>query len=235
MALLIPRSWLTTECIEAAEGRPAKKPGLTVMKWPFVERWIARAHPAFPIVWAAPLGVFMIHLSLARGVSLLQTLALVGAGWLGFSLVEYVLHRVLFHRTFPDTPDGRLDAFLTHGYHHVYPNDRTRLVMPPMIAWPLGLLFWGVLRLALGPTLAPGAFTGVLLGYVAYDWIHFYTHHARPTTRLGRWIRRYHLLHHHDEHGSRFGVSSPLWDLVFGTFRSSGYRAPRPGRHDATA
>ena len=72
------------------------------------------------------------------------------------------------------------------------------------------------------------AASGTVTGYIAYDWIHYYTHHFSPKNRVGRWLKRYHLLHHFDEHHGtkRFGVSNPLWDLVFGTYRPvSGNRA----------
>lgn len=218
MTRFIPRAWLTDECIAAAEGQPPKGQTIPVFRSRFIDRWLARAHPIVPILWCGPIAAIGTGRFLASGGSLSSALALFGAGWLSFSLMEYLLHRFVFHRSFADTPDGRLDDFLTHGYHHHYANDRTRLVMPPIIAWPLALGVWTLLWLAFGAITAGALFSGVVLSYVAYDWIHYYTHHARPTTALGRWIRRYHLLHHHDDPNARFGVSSPLWDVAFGTF-----------------
>ena len=31
------------------------------------------------------------------------------------------------------------------------------------------------------------------------------------------WVRRHHMLHHAQTPDKRFGVSSPIWDYVFGT------------------
>jgi sterol desaturase/sphingolipid hydroxylase (fatty acid hydroxylase superfamily) len=55
------------------------------------------------------------------------------------------------------------------------------------------------------------------VGYLCYDYIHFATHHFRPRTRVGKFLKQHHMLHHFAEHGSRWGVSSPMWDYVFGT------------------
>ncbi len=62
--------------------------------------------------------------------------------------------------------------------------------------------------------------TGLKAGYVAYDWTHYYTHHAKPKTALGKFLRRYHMRHHFENENRFYGISSPLWDLVFGTFFS---------------
>jgi sterol desaturase/sphingolipid hydroxylase (fatty acid hydroxylase superfamily) len=60
-------------------------------------------------------------------------------------------------------------------------------------------------------------YAGTVLGYITYDWMHYYTHHFRPTTRLGKFLRRYHMEHHYKDSESHFGISSPLWDWVFRT------------------
>ncbi len=71
------------------------------------------------------------------------------------------------------------------------------------------------------PAPAP-AFAGTALGYIAYDEIHYLLHNRNPRTAIGRYLRRYHLLHHHAPELARFGVSSPFWDLVFGTYGKVG-------------
>ena len=37
----------------------------------------------------------------------------------------------------------------------------------------------------------------------------------RVPTRVGRYLRQYHLVHHYKTPDRHFGVSSPLWDFVF--------------------
>ena len=43
--------------------------------------------------------------------------------------------------------------------------------------------------------------------------------YARPRTRLGKFLKAYHLAHHHKHWTAMFGVSNPLWDVVFRTGR----------------
>ena len=102
-------------------------------------------------------------------------------------------------------------------YHHDFPNDKMRLVAPPLMSWPIALAL-GLLTRWFGPDRWLPAFAGLTVRYLAYDYIHYYTHHFRPRWGPGKWLRRYHMLHHHDDRNSRFGVSSPLWDIVFKTY-----------------
>ena len=60
-------------------------------------------------------------------------------------------------------------------------------------------------------------FGGFMLGYIFYDEIHYATHHA--PMKFGWWqkVKHHHVLHHYHDPDKGFGVSSPLWDVVFGT------------------
>jgi sterol desaturase/sphingolipid hydroxylase (fatty acid hydroxylase superfamily) len=58
-----------------------------------------------------------------------------------------------------------------------------------------------------------------MTGYIAYDWVHYYTHHFHPRGGIGKWMRVYHLRHHYQDPDAHYGVSSPLWDVVFSTVR----------------
>ena len=40
---------------------------------------------------------------------------------------------------------------------------------------------------------------------------------ANTGTRFGKFLRQYHLTHHYASPDRHFGVSSPLWDVVFRT------------------
>ena len=107
---------------------------------------------------------------------------------------------------------------MAHGYHHEFPRDPYRLVAPPFMSWPLALVIGTGYALGFGALWTP-LFAGTVAGYLAYDWIHYYAHHARPKTRIGRFMQRYHLQHHYRDHDAHFGISCPLWDLVFGTYK----------------
>jgi dihydroceramide fatty acyl 2-hydroxylase len=187
--------------------------------------WFSRIHPATPFVAWIPIMGFMLYRSFSRNVlGLAETAGLFVAGVLVWSLTEYLLHRYIFH-WMSDTPFGRRLHFLVHGVHHDYPNDRDRLVMPLGASLPLGVVFYVLYYFALGPVLGEPMYAGMALGYMAYDGTHYAVHHFKQRTRLGRFIRRHHMLHHHADHSGGFGVSSPLWDLVFRTM-------PEPKRRE---
>ena len=62
---------------------------------------------------------------------------------------------------------------------------------------------------------------GLAMAYVAYERLHLWTHHGRARTRPGRYLKRYHMEHHYKDSARSFGVSSPVWDWVFGTLPDS--------------
>ncbi len=213
----------TEELIETALGRNPRLRGkdrpktIAVFKNAFVEHVLARAHWITPGVWFLPPAAYGMY----RGFTSARygwpmALGLFALGWLIWSFIEYALHRFLFHALEPT--EEHPERYLAHAYHHDFPDDPMRLVMVPMGSWPLAVLFGALFRLAFGADHWMPAFSGAMVGYVGYDWIHYYTHHARPRGGVGKWLRMYHLQHHHDHRPARYGVSSPLWDLVFGTY-----------------
>ncbi|MDB4938921.1 MAG: Fatty acid hydroxylase [Labilithrix sp.] len=182
----------------------------------FLERF-SRINPVtIFIVWIPVLSA-MLYRSWARHeLTLASTAALVVFGMLLWTLCEYVLHRWVFH-WMEDTPRGRRIHFLLHGVHHDFPNDKDRLVMPLPTSIPLGFIFFGLFYVLCGLRVAEPLFAGFTLGYLFYDGTHYAVHHFKQTTRIGRFIKRHHMRHHHMDHDGGFGVSSPLWDLVFRT------------------
>src|SRR6476646_4097440 len=52
-------------------------------------------------------------------------------GWFAWTLLEYWLHRTVFHWV-PDAPWGEQFHFYLHGVHHKWFTDKYRLVMPPV-------------------------------------------------------------------------------------------------------
>jgi len=90
-------------------------------------------------------------------------------------------------------------------------------VFPPLAGIGIALVLYGLFELALPTPAALAAMGGLLVGYIAYDMTHYYTHHGKPRSRWGRFLKRYHLAHHHQQWERMFGVSQPLWDYVFGT------------------
>ncbi len=66
-----------------------------------------------------------------------------------------------------------------------------------------------------------GLLAGTVFGYICYDLIHYFLHHAE-VERAGKkkyWgrVKQYHMRHHYKQDYLGFGVSQKLWDVVFGT------------------
>lgn len=138
-----------------------------------------------------------------------------------WTLLEYLLHRFLFHFPARGALQERI-SFLFHGVHHAQPQCKTRLVMPPAVSIPMAALMYGLLYLLLAvlfglPQWVSPLTSGLLLGYLIYDLTHYATHHFPMRSGYAKFLKRYHLRHHYKTPNQRFGVSSPLWDWVFGT------------------
>lgn len=136
-----------------------------------------------------------------------------------WTFAEYILHRFVFHYH-PKGKVGQRIHFIAHGVHHDYPNDSMRLVMPPSISLPLAVLFYGAYYLIFGAALMNGFFAGFVLGYLIYDELHYATHHANWNFTWFQKIKKHHMKHHYQSPDDGFGVSSPVWDVVF----NSGFR-----------
>lgn len=181
--------------------------------------FFSRVHPSIPAIVFVPLVVAGVAMGVDRGYGALESIGLFALGLLIWTLTEYWLHRLVFHWE-PDHPIGSRLHFIMHGVHHDHPNDPLRLVMPPAVSIPLAALFFGLFALIFGTPAAYPLFAGFIAGYLAYDYTHYYVHHRVPKTKLGKKLREHHMRHHFQDHRYGFGVSSPLWDAVFGTMSS---------------
>ncbi len=194
----------------------------------FIERF-SRIHPATPFVAYVPVIAFMLYRGIARQVPALSLVGLFLAGLLTWTLMEYVLHRYVFHWNGEQNWKKRVH-FLLHGVHHDFPNDRDRLVMPLGASLPMAVLFYAICYFAFGVRSGELLFAGLAVGYLFYDGTHFAVHHFKQSNRVGKWLRKHHMLHHHADHEGGFGVSTPLWDLVFNTMPTKQAAKPDTNR-----
>lgn len=178
--------------------------------------FFSRVHPAVPAVIFVPVVVAMAWLGIDRGYGAVSMILLTLAGIGIWTLTEYWLHRLVFHWE-PDNAFGRRMHFIIHGIHHDHPNDKMRLVMPPSVSIPLAALFFGAFYLIFGSPATFPLFAGFIFGYLVYDYTHYYVHHFVPKSDLGKQLREQHMRHHFQDHRFGYGVSSPLWDVVFRT------------------
>jgi len=171
-----------------------------------------------PTIWL-PCIAFGVY-SANAGLPSWQTPLFFGLGLAIWTLVEYVLHRCLFHID-EKMPDHRISIilhFTLHGVHHYLPMDKLRLVMPPALFFVLAIPFWKLAHtiFAFNWYIATAVFCGGVFGYVCYDLTHYFLHH-RSLPSYFRQLKKYHLQHHFTDYQRGFGVTSKLWDVVFGT------------------
>lgn len=140
-------------------------------------------------------------------------------GMLLWSLIEYFIHRFLFHMKPPSDSYYLITLhFILHGQHHKAPFDESRLVFPPAPASLVIAFFYAVLQLLLPEAVGGTVFSGGLLGYVLYDMTHYYLHFGSP--HKGSYLynmKAHHVKHHFAHQKSGFGISTKFWDYFFHT------------------
>ena len=110
--------------------------------------------------------------------------------------------------------------YVFHGIHHQYPSDEDRIILPPIPGLAIASAFLGVFYLMMGSA----AFTfgaGFLIGYLVYISIHWMVHSKPAPARFNFWWT-HHNIHHYQQHDKAFGVSTPIWDIVFRTMPIKG-------------
>jgi len=142
----------------------------------------------------------------------LTLVAVALAGVFGWTFTEYAMHNWRGHKG-----KGRNDFSKEHLAHHAKSNYFTparKKVMGAIqvsaVVLPLG---WFVMDLAHGAVLTV-SFVG---SYAAYELLHRRLHTHPPKGFYGRWARKHHFFHHFSRPNHNHGVTSPIWDAVFGT------------------
>lgn len=144
---------------------------------------------------------------------------LLTSGILSWGLLEYGLHRFVFHYN-ARSELGRKFVYAMHWSHHENPGATDRLFSSLLISAPVATAYLLLAWITTGSLRAASLlFTGLVVGYFYYEWLHYRSHHSKARLRFFRYLKKYHLLHHHQTPEMRFGVTSPLFDIVFGTFQ----------------
>lgn len=144
-------------------------------------------------------------------------------GGLQWTATEYLLHRFLLHLPLPAGGWWRALLERIHARHHHDPDDVDYLFVPEWAAVPLVLFAALPTWLVLGVRWVPPAMLTFNLFFLWYEWAHFTAHRPyRPLTAYGRYMKRHHLLHHFADARSWFGLTTPVLDLVLGTWRRAG-------------
>ncbi|KAK9309606.1 hypothetical protein QLX08_000823 [Tetragonisca angustula] len=140
-------------------------------------------------------------------------------GILLWTLLEYVLHREIFHYKPPINSKLLITLhFLLHGVHHKAPFDNRRLVFPILPAALTLKVLLMIYSMVFPQTTLYFIAAGTLTGYIFYDLTHYYLHHGAPKVGTYMYLmKRNHNYHHFLHHDLGFGISSKLWDYMFRT------------------
>ena len=142
------------------------------------------------------------------GLAGMFRLYLVLAGVAAWTLLEYLVHRIVFHRY---SVGRRLQRL-----HHDRPNDpdaERSSFSTLLIAFPIGFLLIVVEGVEDGSAI----FAGLLLGYLAFIVVHYAVH--RWPIEPNSWLysaKMRHLTHHRFDN-CNYGVTTIFWDIVFRT------------------
>lgn len=161
-------------------------------------------------------GLTYIYLSIFYfNLAILPTVGLFFGGWLAFTLLEYCMHRFLFHMSIHNKlrKDVQYNA---HGIHHEYPKDKDTLAMPLPFSITLGAAFIGLFYLIMG-TYGFAWTGGMYVGYGLYLLMHYLVHAVPPPNNFLKILWVNHAIHHYKDDEVVFGVSSLIWDYIFGT------------------
>jgi len=177
---------------------------------------LTRTHFAVPVTLYYFVGFgCLLYSAFLPSIDILNDWWLFPTGLFSFTLLEYLIHRFVFHFHAKSEFEEKVQYYM-HGIHHEFPRDKDRLVMPPVMSVAIAIVFWGVFRATLG---VQGwlFFGGFISGYSTYLVIHYALHAMRPPGNFLRFLWKHHSRHHYSEKGAAYAVSMPLWDYLFGT------------------
>jgi len=187
----------------------------------FKNEWLnrlTRTHIAIPVTlfFAYAIGLlYYAKVATDLGNSTIVTVFFVGM--LVFTFVEYAMHRWLYHPPEDASEKYQEFTYTIHGHHHAYPKDKQRLAMPPALAIVIGTVLLLIFKLFLDQyTFA--FLAGFMVGYAMYLLVHYSVHMFKMPNNFLKALWINHSIHHYAEDDDiLFGVSTPLWDYVFGT------------------
>lgn len=136
-----------------------------------------------------------------------ESIGLLVAGFVFWGLLEYTIHGLLSHhwKTFVSP---------LHLNHHRNPRN---VFTSPIAVVPVTLLLFGATMLVMSPLQASFFVSGAFAGFCRYEWMHWRFHFREPRSKRERLLRSHHLAHHFCNSRVYHGVSTRLWDRIFGT------------------
>lgn len=196
---------------------PKNKGSRQLFKNPVLER-LSRTHIAVPLTIFFTYSAVLLYWSITHtSLPVWLTAVMFMLGALVFTWVEYITHRYVFHMGTYTKLREKIQ-YIVHGVHHEFPKDKERLAMPPLLSITIATLLLLLFRLIMGD-LAFSFLPGFLSGYALYLSVHYMVHVYQPPKNFLKVLWINHGVHHYKHGEYVFGVSSPLWDYIYGTMK----------------
>jgi sterol desaturase/sphingolipid hydroxylase (fatty acid hydroxylase superfamily) len=197
--------------------KPKNQGTKQLFKNPVLEK-LSRTHISIPLVIFFSFATALLYWSITHtSLSALQTTGMFLLGVISFTWVEYNMHRYVFHMHTYTKLRATLQ-YVIHGVHHEFPKDKDRLAMPPLLSVTIATILLLLFRLILGD-LVFSFLPGFIVGYAAYLSVHYIVHAYQPPKNFFKVLWVNHAMHHYKNGDLIFGVSSPLWDYIYGTMK----------------
>jgi len=177
---------------------------------------LTKTHPL--VIWGIYVPIicyFLYYSGSSLGYSVVRVALTFVAGGFFWSFFEYLMHRFAFHWV-GESPRAQKFVYIMHGNHHHFPRDKERLFMPPVPSLIISSAIFGIMYLFMGNNVFT-FWSGFMLGYLMYGSMHYAIHAWNPPFKWMKPLWRNHHLHHYKDDHKGFGVSSTIWDHVFGT------------------
>jgi sterol desaturase/sphingolipid hydroxylase (fatty acid hydroxylase superfamily) len=197
------------------EFKPQKKGTRQLFENPILEK-LSRTHISVPLIIFFSYATGLLYWNLTQtSLRAVTTIVLFLVGFITFTWIEYIMHRYVFHMK-PYTELRSKIQYTIHGVHHEFPKDKDRLAMPPLLSITISTILLLLFRVIMGDFVF-AFLPGFLVGYASYLAIHYLVHAYPPPKNFFKVLWVNHSIHHYKDGETVFGVSSPLWDYIYGT------------------
>jgi sterol desaturase/sphingolipid hydroxylase (fatty acid hydroxylase superfamily) len=178
-------------------------------------KYFASKNPFFLLLYVGPL-ISVLSFLLYKQELGLNPFALI-AGLIYWSLIEYAVHRFLYHNKIQNKW-FRYIVGSFHQYHHNHLNDHRVLNAGLLMIYTITPVVMAPFALILTESSLLSMTLGLVLYYYAYEWVHYLIHYKEYKTGYMAYIQKYHLHHHRYAPLKNFGNTHHLWDKVFRTY-----------------
>ncbi len=180
--------------------------------------WFTSRNPLHVFIKILPLVALLIYILVQYHHNVLSTIIALILGIISWSLLEYVIHRWIYHQHYKNRGiKWFIDSF--HIHHHQHLDDYEVLNAGFLLVYPIFFLFGFIAFLFTQSIVLAAAFClGMILYYFFYENIHYFIHYKTYQSGYMRFIQQYHLFHHHAKWNKNYGNTTSIWDRIFGTY-----------------